>query len=156
MPRVRAAAIAPETWLPSWRHVRTLEVITAGEQSGLGRRYRTTVRAAAPYSLQWEMEVVGASPRLLAWRATGDLVGAARWELDEHDGVTRIDSIWTVRPTPRWMVLLLPVARGWFVRNHDVLIRRGARHLADHLGVELVGEVSPRRVGPVPVDELLR
>lgn len=156
LPRVRAAALAPETWLPSWRHLRTLEVIAAGDQSGLGRRYRTTVRAAAPYSLRWEMEVVRAGHQLLVWRASGDLVGAARWELDEAEGITRIDSTWTVRPTPRWMVLLWPVARRWFVRNHDVLVERGARHLADRLGAELIGEVLPRRVGYVPADDLQR
>lgn len=97
-----------------------------------------------------------ATPRLLAWRATGDLVGAARWEFDEDEGITRIDSTWTVRPTPRWMVLLQPVARRWFVRNHDILVQRGARHLADELDVELVGDVLPCRVGHLPAEDLLR
>ena len=150
--RVRRAAVAPEGWLPAWRHVRALELVADGDGSGRGRRYRTTVRAAAPYSLTWEMEVVRCEPDVVAWTATGDLVGTGRWELTERDGVTQIRSTWTVRPTPRWIVLLWPLARWWFVRNHDLLMRRGARHLATHLDVELIGDVVPQ-LGPgvVPV-----
>ncbi|MEX2550055.1 MAG: hypothetical protein WD638_07500 [Nitriliruptoraceae bacterium] len=130
-------------------------MIADGDPSGLGRRFRTTVRAAAPYSLTWEMEVVRAAPDLVAWKATGDLVGAARWDLDENGGITRILSTWTVQPTPRWIVLLLPVARRWFVHNHDVLIRRGVHHLADHLGTQPIGDVALWRPSEVPIEALL-
>lgn len=152
---MRDAVLAPEEWLPAWRHVRSLAVVSDGDPSGVGRRYRTTVRAAAPYTLRWEMEVVRVGSDVVAWRATGDLVGAGRWELAEHDGITEIRSTWTVRPTPWWIVLLWPVARRWFVHNHDVLMRRGARHLAAHLDADLVDDVVPRSVPHVAVEEVL-
>lgn len=142
---VRAAVLQPEAWLRAWRHVRALERVAGTAGSGVGARYRTTVRAVAPYSLTWEMEVVRADPTVIGWVATGDLEGHGRWELARRGDGTEVVCTWTVRPTPRWIALLWPLARPLFVRNHDAVMRRGAEHLAYHLDAELVRCVPDRR-----------
>jgi hypothetical protein len=135
--RVRLALLEPERWLTSWRHVRELELLAVGDPSGAGRRYRTTVRAVAPYELTWEMTLVEADPEMLVWLAAGDLQGRAELTLSGDPHHTDVRARWSVTPTPRWMRRLWPVAGRLFVRNHDAIMRRGARHLADHLDVEL-------------------
>lgn len=135
---VRAALLAPERWLPTWRQLRSLDLVDAGDHDWLGRRYRTTVRAYAPYELTWEMTLVEASGTTLAWDAVGDLDGRAHLTIDGGGSWTGVDARWSVTPTPRWMRALWPVARRVFVRNHDAVMRDGAAHLAAHLDVELV------------------
>jgi len=143
--RVRSALLEPERWLPSWRHVRELDLISAGDGDGVGRRYRTTVRAITPYELTWEMTLVEAADGLLVWDAVGDLAGRAELTLSGDPHHTDVRARWSVTPTPRWMRRLWPVAGRLFVRNHDAIMRRGARHLADHLDVELTRAELDRR-----------
>ncbi len=151
--QLRRALLTPERWAGSWGHVRSLERLDPGVGDGTGRRYRTTVRAVLPYTLTWEMRLVEAASHRLRWEADGDLDGVATLELATTPGRTAVHASWSVRPTPRWMRLLWPVARPLFVRNHDEVMRRGAAHLADHLGVALlrceVG-VSERRGDGAP------
>ena len=136
--RLREALLTPEAWASSWDHVRSLECLEPGSQDGAGRRYRTTVRAVLPYTLTWEMRLTDAVSDRLRWVADGDLDGVATLELCERADRTVVHASWSVRPTPRWMRVLWPVARPLFVRNHDEVMRRGAAHLADHLGVALL------------------
>ncbi len=143
---LRAALLRPEDWVVSWPHVRELVLLAEGDATGRGRRYRTTVEAAAPYALTWQMELVEVAATGLVWHADGDLAGRARVVLHGRDASTEVVVAWTVRPTPRWMRLSWPVARPLFVRNHDTVMRRGAGHLADHLDVALLRcEVGERR-----------
>jgi hypothetical protein len=135
---VRAALLSPERWLPTWRQLRSLDLVDPGDDEGLGRRYRTTVGAYAPYDLTWEMTLVEASGTVLAWDAAGDLDGRAHLTIDGGGSWTAVDARWSVTPTPRWMRALWPVASRLFVRNHNAVMRDGAAHLAAHLDVELV------------------
>jgi hypothetical protein len=135
---VRAALLAPEDWLPSWRRLRSLELQNPGDENGLGRRYRTRVRAFAPYELTWEMTLVRAEATTLAWDAVGDLHGHAHLTIGGRGASTEVVARWSVTPTPRWMRILWPVASRLFVRNHDAVMRDGAAHLAEHLDAELV------------------
>lgn len=136
--RVRAALLDPEPWLQSWRHVRSLERLVDGDPSGEGRRYRTTVRAVAPYELSWEMTLSGVGATALTWDAVGDLEGRAEITLDGTADHTELTARWSATPTPRWMRRLWPVAGRLFIRNHDAIMRRGAHRLADHLDVALL------------------
>ncbi len=136
--RVRDALLDPEPWLHSWRHVRSLERLDDGDPSGEGRRYRTTVRAVAPYELTWEMTLSGVQATVLTWEAAGDLEGRAELTLSGSPDRTELTARWSATPTPRWMRRLWPVAGRLFVRNHDAIMRRGAHRLADHLDVELL------------------
>lgn len=136
--QVREALLHPEAWLRSWRHVRALELLQPGGADGVGRRYRTTVRAVVPYELTWEMTLAAAAATTLVWDAVGDLRGRAEITLDGTGGHTEVTTRWSVTPTPRWMRRLWPVASRVFVRNHDAVMRRGARRLANHLDVALL------------------
>jgi uncharacterized protein YndB with AHSA1/START domain len=132
------AVLAPHRWLTRMHHVRDLEPLAAGGPDGEGTRYRTTVSAALPYQLRWEMEAVRVlAPELIEWRAEGDLSGVGTWELSTVGGGTEVCSNARLRTTRWWMALLEPVARPLFVRNHDVVMRAGVDTLADHLGAEV-------------------
>lgn len=73
-------------------------------------------------------------PDRIAFDATGDLAGQGRVTLSSlADGSTRLDIEWRVRPTPRWMRLLDPVAGPVFKHAHDGLMRRGEEGLRAYL-----------------------
>jgi hypothetical protein len=132
------AALAPERWLADLHHVRRIERLTPGAADGRGARYRTTVAAASPYRLRWEMTAERVvAPELIAWRAEGDLAGSGVWELEATGAGTRVVSTAHLATTRWWMNLLEPVARPLFVRNHDVVMRAGVETLAGHLDAEV-------------------
>lgn len=137
--QVRQAMLRPEAWVETWRHVDGLELLATGDGAGVGRRYRTTVRAVLPYRLTWEMETRRADAREIAWTVTGDLVGTGHLGIASLGGGTTLTARWSVRPTPTWMVVAWPVLQQVFLRNHDLIMDRGAQHLADHLAAELLG-----------------
>jgi hypothetical protein len=132
------AALAPERWLTGLDHVRDLERLEPGGSDGEGVRYRTTVAAASPYRLRWEMTAVHVvAPERIEWHAEGDLTGRGIWQLVPTAAGTEVTSEARLRTTRWWMNLLEPVARPLFVRNHDIVMRAGIDTLAAHLDAEV-------------------
>jgi hypothetical protein len=135
---VHTAALSPERWLSRMPHVRELVQLADGGAEGDGARYRTTVAAAAPYRLRWEMEAVRVvTPERIEWLAEGDLSGRGIWELTPSVTGTEVVSSAILRTTRWWMNLLEPLARPLFVRNHDLVMRAGVDALATHLDAEV-------------------
>jgi uncharacterized protein YndB with AHSA1/START domain len=132
------AVLAPERWLTDLHHVRSLERLETGGADREGSRYRTTVVAASPYRLRWEMTAVRVvAPERIEWRAEGDLTGQGTWDLAPTASGTEVTSTARLRTTRWWMSLLEPVARPLFVRNHDVVMRAGIDTLAAHLDADV-------------------
>jgi uncharacterized protein YndB with AHSA1/START domain len=137
-PLVFEAVLAPERWLTDLHHVRSLERLETGGADREGSRYRTTVSAASPYRLRWEMTAERVvAPERIEWRAEGDLTGHGTWELVPTATGTEVISTARLRTTRWWMNLLEPLARPLFVRNHDVVMRAGIDTLAAHLEADV-------------------
>jgi uncharacterized protein YndB with AHSA1/START domain len=132
------AVLAPERWLTDLDHVRSLERLEPGGADREDSRYRTTVAAASPYRLRWEMTAERVvAPERIEWRAEGDLTGHGTWELASTATGTEVISTARLRTTRWWMNLLEPLARPLFVRNHDVVMRAGIDTLAAHLDADV-------------------
>jgi hypothetical protein len=134
---IEQAVIEPERWLTGLPDIVALTLVTDGDANGIGRRVRVRVRTVVGYALTWETVLVDRTPGRLRWAATGDLEGEARWALHSRRDGAIVISRWRAHPTRRWMVASWPVASRLFVASHDVLVRRGAARLAEHLDARL-------------------
>jgi uncharacterized protein YndB with AHSA1/START domain len=92
-------------------------------------------RSPLRYSLAVDLEVVAAEPGARVHvRASGDLDGVALARFTAPDpGRTRVDVLWRVTPTRRWMAVTGPVLAPVFVAAHAATMRAGERGLARHL-----------------------
>jgi hypothetical protein len=71
--------------------------------------------------------------------ATGELRGVGRWSLRATQDGVRVRYDWRVTPAKAWMRRLAPLLAPLFAWNHDQVMAEGARGLARHLGVTLLG-----------------
>jgi uncharacterized protein YndB with AHSA1/START domain len=137
--RVWEAIVRSEDWPRWWRGVEKVEVLSRGDENGVGSKQRYTWRSRLPYTLAFDMEVVRVEPMsLIEGHATGELEGRGVWKLGEDGGVTTVRYAWQVRTTRWWMNLLTPLARPAFAWNHDYVMKNGAEGLARLLDAELV------------------
>lgn len=131
-------AIADSLSWPAWWSTVTKveEVVNGDPATGVGNVRRYTFKGSLPYRLSFELTVTDADrPRRLAGRAAGELEGTGVWTLTQEPGgvtLTRYD--WNVRTTRWWMNLVAPLARPIFKRNHDFVMRAGAKGLCARLG----------------------
>jgi hypothetical protein len=126
-------------WPSWWRGVISSDELQAGDERGVGRRYRVRWRSAVPYALEFEFEVEEIEePTYMAGRAVGELEGTGVWRLYEQDGITAVTYDWHVATTVPWMNLVAPLARPVFAWNHDWVMARGGEGLAQRLGVRLL------------------
>jgi uncharacterized protein YndB with AHSA1/START domain len=127
--------VDPDAWPRWWRGVEKVELLAAGDASGLGSLRRYTFRSRLPYRLAFDMRTTRVEPpAALEGEASGELVGTGRWELSEDGDGTRVVYHWNVRTAKRWMNLLAPLLRPAFAWNHDVIMRWGGEGLAGQLG----------------------
>ena len=142
----------PPGWPSWWRWLRRVDVLTDGDENGIGARHRLFFGTALPYTLSVETQVVRSLPTsFLETRASGELAGSGVWELSDDDADTLVRYTWVVETTKRWMNAIAPVARPAFSWNHDVLMKGFARGFADVLGARLVS-VHNRTVKPASAD----
>ena len=137
---VWSTIVSPETWPAWWRWLKRVDVIEAGDERGVGARYRYHFGTALPYRLRFEVTFARVEPPfLLVGDATGELSGAGVWQLTGlPEGGTDVTYTWLVETTRRWMNVVAPVARPAFSWNHDVLMRDFGRGLADATNSDLL------------------
>jgi len=126
-----------DEWPSWWRGVESVEAIDPGGADGLGSVRRFTWKSRLPYRLVLEMRNTHVErPDRLEGRATGELEGVGRWDLRQEGEWTTVRYEWRVRTTKAWMNLLAPLAKPFFVWNHDVVMAWGGEGLARRLGCE--------------------
>ena len=136
--RVFEAIDDAASWPQWWKGVRRADLVEAGDEQGLGRRWRFTWRSRLPYDLSFESRVTRREPpHILEGNADGELIGVGRWRL-YHGLGTAVVYEWNVRTSRPWMNRLAPVARQLFAWNHDVVMRQGAEGLARLLNAPLL------------------
>jgi uncharacterized protein YndB with AHSA1/START domain len=127
----------PEEWPSWWRGVESVDLVDPGGADGLGSVRRFTWKSRLPYRLVLEMQNTQVErPHRLEGRATGELEGVGRWDLRQEGEWTTVQYEWRVRTTKAWMNLLAPLAKPFFVWNHDVIMAWGGEGLAQRLGCE--------------------
>jgi hypothetical protein len=120
----------PEAWPDWWYGLERVEVISAGDEQGVGAVRLFVFRGRLPYRLSFYMrQTRQEQPTLLEGCAWGELEGVGRWELCPAGSETDVRYRWQVSPTAPWMNLLAPLARRAFVWNHDWVMRQGERGL---------------------------
>lgn len=133
------AIVDTDKWSTWWKNIEKVEVLERGQSDGIGRVERFTFRTELPYKLQFTTRVSrNERPTCIEGQASGELEGLGRWTLTSEGGVTVVNYLWNVRTNRWWMNLLAPLARSFFVRNHDAVMRNGGIGLARYLHAELV------------------
>jgi carbon monoxide dehydrogenase subunit G len=143
-------ALRDLTAYPTWQtHVVQAQLIESSGPDGVGDKTRLTVKGRLPFTLTIDITVTQADPpRTLEVRSLGELQGVGRFTLSQHEATTTARYTWNVRTTKRWMNLLAPLARPFFERNHNGVMRKFGQDLARLLGARLISiEVGS---GPTP------
>ena len=130
---------ASERYPEWWPNVVSVSVLEPGDASGLGKVERSVWKTELPYRLTFDTRVTRIEkPRVIELAASGELEGVGRWEFAES-GETAVTYTWAVRTTKPWMNLMAPLARPFFVWNHNAVMRKGGVGLAGVLGCRLTG-----------------
>jgi hypothetical protein len=133
------ALVVPEEWPRWWRYVERVELLAAGDASGMGALRRYTWSSRLPYRLTFDMRTTALTrPACIEGRARGELSGTGRWSLETGARGTCVQYEWTVATGKRWMNLFAPALAPIFEWNHDQVMAEGGRGLARHLGVTLL------------------
>lgn len=95
---------------------------------------RVLCRSRLPYTLDLVLTAVRREPRLLESRIAGDLVGVARWRLEDLGGATRLDYSQDV-VVSRGRLPTLGVLRRVMAWNHEQMMRGCLTGLRGRLGL---------------------
>lgn len=139
-------------WPEWWPGALAAGQSAAGAADGVGcvRRYRW--RGTLPFSLNILVRTTRvAAPYFVEAQISGDLAGVGSWRFAREDGHTIVRHEWRVRTRKAWMSLLVPLARPLFVRNHELVMRRGAEALARRVGGRLL-DVEHRTLDACPAE----
>jgi hypothetical protein len=128
--------------LPRWWGAVYLDVriVSAGDESGVGRVVSLHTRGWLPYSLRWQLNITDAKrPEGFAFKASGDFDGTGRWRFVQEGPIVYVRFEWMVRadkPLLRYgSVLLKPV----FAANHHWAMARGKEGLTRELARRRAG-----------------
>jgi uncharacterized protein YndB with AHSA1/START domain len=123
-------------WPRWWRGIQDVELVTRGDDSGVGSVLRQHWRSFVPYTLVFDLEMLRIDPpRLLEGRASGDLEGTATWTLAPEGKGTRVRFLVDVRTTRWWMTLPGPLAGPVVRASFGSIMRHGREGLERTLGV---------------------
>ncbi len=124
---------APERYPEWWPCIVQYRQLTP-EKTGVGARAERAVKGRLPYTLRYTTTITHhARPREIAYDAVGELAGRGRILLQEDGAWTDVTFYWDVKTTGFWMNLLAPLFRWLFAWNHNWVMTRGERGLADWL-----------------------
>lgn len=138
-------------WPTWWRGIRSVEVLTEGDERGVGTILRQSWRSRVPHTLVFDLTMLRIeSGRLLEGRASGDLEGTCRWTLNPlHDG-TEIRFEVDVRTSRWWMNLPIPFASKVVRSSFETIMRWGREGLT----LTLAAPVESRSPEPEPYGSL--
>lgn len=133
-------------WPTWWRGFRSVERLGAGDEHGLGMRVRQQWRGPLPLTTTINLEIERVERhRLLAGRATGDMLGTCSWAFEAAGDRTKVGFAIDVRPASWWMNLPLPLAGRVFAWNVGTIMRWGSRGLAGLLGAPVIDRTRQLR-----------
>ena len=123
-----------EDWHLWWKSVVASKIIQAGDAAGNGQIIRYTWKALLPLTLTINFKITNKEKyKRIEGVSSGDLEGTGTWTFEEHKGITTIQYNWEVESTKKLVNFLSPVFKGFFIYNHNLIMRRGGRGLASKL-----------------------
>lgn len=124
------------SWPAWWRGIQKVEVLSHGDESGVGTVLRQGWRSWIPYTLVFDLEMIRLeSKRLLEGRARGDLDGICKWTFTPVNGGTKICFDVSIRLGRWWMKLPIPFATRIIHANFETIMRWGREGLERTLGL---------------------
>ncbi len=122
-----------ENWPSWWTGIERIDNLHHSESVG-GNTYKSIVRGYIPYSLVFYSFIDKIVPMtLISTKINGDLEGGGVCRFSEKGTGTELWLEWNVSPTKLWMKILSPVARSYFVKNHDKILNKGFEGLIKNL-----------------------
>lgn len=126
----------PEAWPSWWPYVRSVSLIQAGDENGVGSIRRFEWSSALPYSLAFDLQTTVVEKfKRLEGEASGELEGTGIWIFEEEEDWTFVRYDWIVKTNKWWMNLLAWLLRPLFAWNHDKVMEAGRKGLERRLGV---------------------
>jgi hypothetical protein len=125
---------APDDWPVWWRAVERVQMLAAGDASGIGAVRRFTWRTALPYALTFDMTATRIEPMtMLEGRASGELDGVGLWTLVPTESGTDVRYNWRIEVTKPWMRAMAPLLKPAFRWNHNQVMAWGYHGLTRRL-----------------------
>ncbi len=118
-----------EEWSSQWDGVDHIENLHLSD-SLEGNSYKSVIKGKTPYTLSFYSFIDKVIPgSMISTKVNGDLEGEGVCFFSEKNNRTDINFKWNVRPTKLWMKILSPLARLYFVKNHDKIMEKGIKGL---------------------------
>lgn len=121
-----------------WPSVRRSELVTAGNEAGIGHHTSHMIRGPLGYRMRFDLKAIEIEhPRHARYLVRGDLIGTATYLLEPSAEGTLVRFLWNVSTTKRWMAMLGPITRATFLWSHSAVMREGARAMGTLLEGDL-------------------
>jgi len=130
-----------EDWPNWWKGVLKSETIEKGDENEFGKIVDFCWKSVLPYKVNFcIISRFVEPPFILEGVAHGDAIGTGKWWLEEQEGITTVQCIWSVNMNKIWMNKLSLILKPLFLWNHRVIMSWGAKGLATQLNCELTSE----------------
>ena len=137
--KVWEAIYNSEEWPQWWKAVKDVKHISNNDESGLNGINEYYWRTAALYTLKFYSQLSENIPyKRLAGNAWGELEGQGLWTFEQQGDITRVQYNWDVRTNKKWMNAFSWLLKPVFNYNHDLVMKSGAKGLAEKLSAELL------------------
>lgn len=122
----------------------SVNVVTPGDEKGIGKRVELHTRGWLPYTLRWSFVVTeNREPHGFTLEARGDFVGRGEWTITpEADGV-RVVYDWRVRAEKGLLKTFSLVMKPVFSWNHRWAMDQGYQSLRRELARRAQGKPRP-------------
>ena len=127
-----------------------VQVMTPGDELGVGKEVSLYTKGWLPYTLRWQFTVTAASPTGFALEATGDFVGLGEWTFRQEGSTVAITYDWRIRADKPMLRYLSFVMKPLFSANHHWAMAKGEESLKLELARRHASTPEARMGIPAP------
>lgn len=128
-----------EDWPYWWKDFVSVTEIEKGDEQSIGSIRIYKLKSPFVYTLSFSLLLTRRKDfQYLEGQAGGELQGTGAWKFEESEGVTTVTCHWQVATNIGWMNKFAFLLKPLFKYNHSLVMKRGAKYLADKLKAELI------------------